>query len=292
MTDAVADIVSEQVLRESFRKHAALAQFHRLLQFGEHPDAKLDCLIDLLSADVELRNGGASIRGHDEVRAAAASANATPLAHFVKSWDARVDGGTTYVVAQVDQDDGSVRRSGSRYHAAFVTSDTILPKLSRLDVEPGEVVAELKIENAFAVNRARSLIHYFMALVENPQRDPEPFFELLAPVFSLHYTAEPLVDHAAVRRWVGGALSSVIASEHVLHSIVVAGGDAGCTNADVTMKSQAMFPDKSGAISRNKQVWSMVDDVAGRFARIERILIDRDAVIFFDATGRETTRPG
>ena len=49
----------------------------------------------------------------------------------------------------------------------------------------------------------------------------------------------------------------------------------------VRMTSQALFPDGSGAISRNVQTWLLRDAAGNRFPRIAGISIARDAVEFF-----------
>ena len=155
-------------------------------------------------------------------------------------------------------------------------TDAFLPSLKRLE---SQVVADPS-SRPRSDGRARSAVHYFIALVENPARDPAPFRELLGDRFSLHYTPTPMTDLEALDAWVKGALSSVVASEHDIHAIDVRDLGDGRFAVEVCMTSQALFPDGSGAISRNTQNWTIVDR-GERFARIEEILIDRDAVEFF-----------
>lgn len=289
MTAPIADIVPEQRLRESFRKHAALAQLHRLGQWAERPNGGIAGLLDVLHPDATIAIGDLSLKGRDEVARRASAPRR--VANRLTSWQGSlVEGGVDLdVLVDHRADRGAIAATA---RARFDTGGELLPRLRRLDVSLRDAglrdAASAPLLDSFAENRARSTIHYFIALVEDPARDPEPFFELLAPGYSLHYTPEPVTDAAALRAWVAGALSSVVASEHVIHEVLCRETAPGTYVAEVAMKSQARFPDGSGAISRNKQRWTFVDDATERFARIGEIAIERDGVVFFDADGRQT----
>ena len=289
----INDIVSEQRLRESYRKHATLAQLNRMWQYQERTGSGVGNLLDMMTPDVVVQSPHLSVRGHGEMRAALGDIPIDWQAgHVLKDWRIAVDEGTTAFDARIEYltaaPGGAATSAEATYAARFVSVEGFLPKLARIDVTQGEARDGAVFKDMFAEHRARSVVHYFLALVENPARDADPFFELLAQDFALHYTANPITDEAAMRDWIAGPLSSVIASEHDLHSVTCSETGAGVYVAEVTMKSQAMFPDKSGAISRNTQHWTMTDTITDRFPRITEILIDRDSVVRFDANGIKT----
>jgi hypothetical protein len=242
------DVLPEQRLRESYVKHAVRAQLHRLYAAIEEGIPAPDIFDDPKSAASMI---------------AAVPNDALPAVEECRI-DLRPGGRIAFATA-----DGA-------FAGAFVRGDAFLPRLTQLAAtsRPASL-------SASAGHRTRSSVHHFIALVENPARDPQPFRELLRPVFSLGYTPTPMTGLAALDAWVKGALSSVIASEHDIHAIDVRDlGDAR-TACEVRMTSQALFPDGSGAISRNTQSWTLHDAAGDRFPRIEEILIARDAVEFF-----------
>lgn len=256
MAITAKDVLPESRLRESYVKHAVRAQLYRLF-------ATID--------------GGAPAADiFDDPHAAA------PMLAGARS--ASLDG------CRIELHPG--RRVGfatadGALSGEFLRGDGFLPRLTTLETKPGP--------GAPTGHRTRATVHYFIALVENPARDPLPFRELLAEKFSLNYTPAPMTDLAAVETWVKGALSSVIASEHDIHAIDVRDLGDGRTAAEVRMTSQALFPDGSGAISRNTQNWTMHDTPSERFPRVIEILIARDAVEFFgpapDYEPRERPKP-
>lgn len=259
---APADLVPEQQLRESYVKHAVRAQLYRLLdrwaQSGDDPRDLGDLIDGAAPAHPFLQRAGGQL-----------AACRIDLDHEGGiELSAAFDGGAT-LTALLDRGTAFLPRFRS------VASDCDMP--SALPIS--------------ATYRASAAVHYFIALVENPARDPEPFFELLADRFSLHYTAVPVTDAGALRSWVTGRLASVVASEHDIHNIICTDLGNGRYTVEVTMKSQALFPDGAGAISRNKQLWTMIDEPGWRFPRITEILIDRDAVEFFGPAPAYEPRP-
>lgn len=131
---------------------------------------------------------------------------------------------------------------------------------------------------AYAQNRIRSLVHRFTSLVEDPRRDPQPFRELLAPGFHLHYIEPPIDSFDALAAWVAGPLSSVVASTHIIANIGLERLGERDYRATIDMRSEALFPDGSGIESVNTQTWTVTDEASEPFARISAITIRRDAV--------------
>lgn len=249
MTEAARD--REQRLRQSYIKHAALAQLHRWWQYYD------DSAAGLPNTD----------------------------AHFLKASTVHVqnDGAVT-ISAEVERltrgrdTDGGVMRSTTHCSAVLRPTDAVLPKITEIRIADDDLEPAAEFRPAYPQNRIRSLVHYFTALVENPGRDPQPFRELLAPGFRLHFV-EPAVDSFdALTAWVAGPLSSVVASTHVVSGIGLERLGERDYAATIDMQSEALFPDGSGVASRNSQTWTVIDDKSERFARIAKIAIRRDEV--------------
>jgi hypothetical protein len=239
MTEAAQD--REQRLRESYRKHAALAQLSSWLH--RHDQA-----------------GGAS-------------------AHFIKTSAVHLQSdGAIAIDAEIDcfNVSGQVMKSSAHCHAVMRATDGVLPKIADVRIAEGTRQRAESFRSAQAENRIRSLIHYFMALVESPGRDPQPFRELLAQRFSLNLIEPPIESFEALSAWVAGPLSCVVASTHVISDLALAKLGDNDYSTTVGMRSEALFPDGSGIASRTTQTWTVADDTQERFARVRQIAIRRD----------------
>jgi hypothetical protein len=248
MVVTAEDLLPERRLRESYVKHAARAQLYRLwasIQEGT-------CVKELLEGTeakerVLLPPDPGALPSVADIAIALEAGNSISFASA--------------------QDEVFGR---------FARGAAVLPRLTAFSsTKPGTT------RLSAAAHRACGTVHYFIALVENPERDPKPFRELLAADFDLGYTATPMKDLAALDAWVAGPLSSVVASEHDIHSIQVRDLGADRSIAAVAMTSQALFPDGSGAISRNTQNWTLDHGTGECFPRVMEISIARDAVEFF-----------
>jgi hypothetical protein len=239
MTEAAQD--REQRLRESYRKHAALAQLYCWLQ------------------------------RHDQTSGASAHFLRASAVHLQSDGAVAIDGEIECLNVS-----GYVMRSKAHCHAVMRPTDGVLPKIADVRIAEGMRQQADSFESAQAENRIRSLIHYFMALVENPGRDPHPFRELLAAGFSLNLAEPPIASFDALAAWVAGPLSSVVASTHVISDLALDNLGDREYSATIGMRSEALFPDGSGIASRTTQTWTIADDAQERFARIRQVTIRRD----------------
>lgn len=280
------DLVPEKQLRESYRKHAVRAQLHRWWQHYENPEAGLQNQLDVLDENIVVQSIAGDAHGHDEFAEAVLQLPSDwQNGHLLTNCTVDLDDDDG-ISLSVDLDyynvgmlpDDGVSKSTVSYIAEMQPTDQILPKFTKISITQNDQKAVTEFRDAFVENRMRSLVHYFTALVENPARDPEPFREVLTSQFSFHYTDDPINTVEKLTAWVTGPLSSVIASEHVINEVKIEPLGASRYALTVKMKSQAMFPDKSGIISKNNQTWTVHDTLSDRFPRIEKITIDRDDV--------------
>ncbi|QGN53466.1 hypothetical protein [Novosphingobium sp. Gsoil 351] len=263
---APTDLVPEERLRRSYIVHALTAQLYRLLAASEADHA----------AEFAVEGAGPGL----DPSAIASLARLLGGSRITGCEIALADDGTWIFAARLGEGEGpnSALAPAGLIRGVASACPADLPQILELRAELGSEPRTRTGAAAVLNARVRGLVHYFFSLVENPSRDPVPFHELLAPSFALDLVDPPLQSLEAVDGWVTVRLASVVASEHAIAEIAVE-ADEGLLR--VIMKSQALFPDGSGAISRNTQRWRVRDDGQGRFPRIESIAIERDGVIFF-----------
>lgn len=282
----------ERRLKESYIKHAALAQLYRWWQYYDARAIGLSNQLDVLDKGARVTLGSDEPKGHDDY---AAAVQKLP-AHWRDAYLPRAptvqlqENGDITIAAEVEHlnlgihPGGGVMRSTAYCNAVLRRTDTLLPKITEIRITAGAFQRVDEFRPAYAENRIRSLVHYFTALAENPGRDHHPFRELLAAGFGLHYTDPPIESFDALAAWVAGPLSCVVASSHVVSDIGLEELSELEYSATVGMRSEAMFPDGSGIASRNTQSWIVTDNKSERFARIRRITIRRDEVRRFQAS--------
>jgi len=180
---------TESDIRQSYQEHGALAQLHRWYQFYENKTVGLDNQLGLLTetGSVVLPSGSFNSRN-----AYAQGVQQLP-GHWQHSHELRNvsidvnDDDTLNLTATITYrnlgtlPDAAVQANTVSYNTTLIQTDTALPVFSQIEITTGEPVETDGFRDLYPENRLLSLIHYWMALVEHPSRNAEPFKELLAP---------------------------------------------------------------------------------------------------------------
>jgi hypothetical protein len=261
--------IREARLRQSFIKHAALAQVYRWWQYADAPPEDPALLLGLLEKNATAAFGSA-MHPHR------VHCLGTPTLKVQSDGSVSISAEVERVSANSPSCAATLESTG-HFHGLLRPTESVLPTIVEARIHHGHFPQTGPLQRAEAENRIRSLVHYFTALVENPRRDARPFSELLTPDFSLHFTEPPIDSLDALTAWVAGPLSSVVASHHAIGDIVFEPRDDREYAVTIGMRSEALFPDGSGIRSSNTQHWTVTDGNE-RFARIRTISIERHSL--------------
>jgi hypothetical protein len=270
-------MTSTDTIRQSHIRHAVMAQIHRWYQIYENPETTIDNQIDILSPDIKLKSGLGEGVGHEAYRQRIAHLPKTwKNAHFVRQAEVRIgaDGTIALDVAltylnQGMKPDGSVRTAELRYDARLQPTDTVLPRFTTIEIKQLSEGTAPAFEEAYPENRLKSLLHYWLALIEDPARRVEPFKELLADGFELHFSSGTITDMAAFEAWLRGPGSAAAASAHALSGFSFEPAGVDRLRMQVDFAWQGPLPDGKAMAAKTRHRWTVIDNPKERFARIE-----------------------
>jgi hypothetical protein len=178
-------------VKQGYVKHAAMAQLHRWCQIYENPETTITNQLDILAQDIKLKSGLGEGVGHEVyVQRIDQLPKTWKNAHFVRGSRITLgadglislDASLTYL-NQGMKPDRSVRTAELTYTTALRPTDTVLPQFSQIEITQLSEGTATAFKEAYAENRVLSLMHYWLALIEDPMRRLEPFRELLAGDF-------------------------------------------------------------------------------------------------------------
>lgn len=258
-------------------RHAALAQLHRWYQFYESPNATLENQLDILSDTISLKSGLGEAVGHAAYCERLKDLPDTWLnAHFVNNSVFRIspDG-----MIHMDVDlhylnqgmlpDQAVRAAELSYKTVLSPSDTVLPKFTSIEISEKKDGIFDSFVPAYPENRLASLAHYWLALLENPEHDSEPFREILADGFSLNFASGALTDFEEFKEWLAGPVSQIPESTYDLSDLAHEQLDDNIYRFTASLDWRAVLADGRDVTSKTKHVWLIEDNPAERFARIK-----------------------
>jgi len=270
-------------IRAGWLEHAARAQLHRWYQVYERPAGGIDNALDILAEDVVVNSGLGTATGHDEYASRVAQLPATwRNSHVVESSIVEVgDGERLTLTADVTYrnagmlESGAVRVAGLDYVMEMRKGDATLPLLTRVEIGQREDGETETFADAYAENRLLSLVHYYLALIEDPARDPEPMRELLGPNFSLNFSSGAITSFDDFSAWLAGPGSQVTASTHLIENFSHETLDEDRHyRLSVDFDWSGILPDGTTMVARTRHVWTVINDVTERFARIENVDVE------------------
>ncbi len=278
---AVRDMATEEI-ELGYMKHAALAQLHRWYLLYEEPRYGIANQLDILDPEIRLKSSLGEGQGHDQYKERVKQIPAEwKNAHYLKSADVAVaDDGTVSMTANITYlnqgmlADGSVRTADLTYTTQLKPTDTVLPKFTSIEIGQNSEGAADAFVSAYGENRMRSLVHYWLALIEDPARDAEPVREILADGFSLNFSSGAINDFEGFRAWLAGPGSAVKASTHEIGDFTHALTADGNYTITMTFDWNGILPNDAEMTAKTRHTWVVVDDPTQRFARIKTMDVE------------------
>ena len=269
--------MSTQDVYEGFIRHAAMAQLHRWVQFYEHSEAKLENQLDILDEAVFVKSDLGEATGHEAYAERLKALPGTWLnAHFVSNPNfVLIEDGTVQLSADVRYvnkgmlADGAVRGAELSYTMELSPTNDVLPKFTRIEIAQVSNCTLGTFSSAYEANRLASLLHYWLALIEDPRRNPEPVREILAEGFSLNFSSGGITEFDEFKEWLEGPGSQIPASTYTLSDLVHEDYGNQTYSLSAVLDWRGILPDGREVGSKTRHDWIVEDDPSERFARIK-----------------------
>ena len=268
-------------IKQGYRKHAALAQFHRWYQLYENGAVPVENALDALAPDVIVKSGLGEAKGHDAYKARVSQLPKTwKNAHFPRNITVttKLDGSAVLKADLTYLNDGmkpgTVRSAELTYTMEFKADAAVLPKITNVGIAQNSEGVAAAFKDAYVDNRARSLMHYWLALIEDPSRNIEPFKEIFADGFALNFSTGKISDAASLEKWFRGPASAVAASTHVIENFKAEAVGPTEFKVSAEFEWEGILPNNAEMTARTRHSWLIVDNPKERFARIKSMDVE------------------
>lgn len=273
-----AELMSTVEIKSGYQRHAALTQLHRWYMLYEEPRYG----IDSLDENVNIVSGLGEANGHAEYAERVQKLPTTwKNAHDIKSTNVSIaDDGTITLTAELTYQnqgllpDNAIRTTELSYTTELKPTDGPLPKFTSVKIDQNSDGTTDSFVSQYAHNRTKALVHYWLTLIENPARDPEPVKEILADEFSLNFSSGAITTFDGFKEWLAGPGSQITASTHLISNF--AQESVGENTYKVTMDFDwnGILPDNSEMAAKTRHTWTVVDDPTKRFAQIKTVDVE------------------
>ncbi|MEO9819481.1 MAG: hypothetical protein ABJZ83_07695 [Yoonia sp.] len=274
--------MTHEEIRQGFQEHAALTQYYRWYQLYERPEGGLENALDILTENVTVTSTFGTANGHAEYSERVAQLPDTwRNAHHVVSTEiTHGEDGSMALSAQVTYQnqgmlpDNVVRQADLTYTVEIVPGVAEIPLLTNVLIEQNDEPTAGEFVDAYANNRMLSLVHYWLALIEDPSRNAEPVREILADDFSLNFSSGVISDFEGFEAWLAGPGSQVVASTHVISNFSAEETVENIYAVTVDFDWSGILPNDAVMIAKTRHNWTVVNHPTERFARIRSIDVE------------------
>lgn len=277
-----AEMMSTNEIKQGYKQHAALAQLHRWYLLYEEPEYGIDNALDILSEDVYVKSGLGEARGHEQYAERVKQLPTTwKNAHEVKSVDVVVnDDGSLQLTTDITyQNQGmlendAVRTAELSYTMSLTPGETVLPTFTHIAIAQNSDGLSDTFTPRYAENRLKSLVHYWLALIEDPARNAAPVEEILAEDFTLNFSSGAITDMEGFRQWLAGPASQVTASTHHVSNFSHEALDEDRYAVSMDFDWNGILPDNTEMTAKTRHLWIVLDNRSERFPRIQTVDVE------------------
>jgi hypothetical protein len=274
--------MTTDTVKQGCIKHAAMAQLHRWYQIYENVDTTLANQLDILASDIKLKSGLGEGVGHEaysqrinQLPKTWKNAHLVNGSNFKLSADGTIDLDITLTyLNQGMKPDGSIRSAELTYTTKLKPTANVLPQFSQIEIKQLNEGVAPAFKDAYPENRVLSLMHYWLALIEDPKRNLGPFKEILADGFELQFSSDKINDFQAFEKWFRGPASAVAASTHVIDNFSYEVIDKKTWRVQADFTWQGLLPDGKEMVTKTRHRWTVIDNPQERFARIKTATVE------------------
>ena len=279
--DIVALSINKFILKEmkistptTKEQHLAKVQLYRWYQLYEREinQERINNQMEILADDIYMKTAAGEMNGKHNYPERLAVYKGWKNAHHVESTNIvytekgiKLEADIRY---QNIRPDGEKNSYTIHYKTELAQNGNTLPLFSAIEIVPtGETMEAFK--DAYAENRTKSLMYYWLASMERLDGDVEPFKELLASNFALNFsTSSQIKSIQELKTWLNEIPMQLKESSHYPENFSVKTIMENEYEVTVEFDWKGITKENKQVKARTKHIWYVVDNPNERFAKI------------------------
>ncbi|SFI78442.1 MULTISPECIES: hypothetical protein [unclassified Bacillus (in: firmicutes)] len=261
--------------------HLALIQYYRWYQVYEVPfnKARIDNQLDILADEVEISSQAGTTKGKmglaDRLRMFEGWQNAHHVenASIKQLNDEELSLEADILYQNIRPDDS---RYSYRIHYSTILKlrENDLPLFTKVHLEPIGTVENPEFTSAYADNRAKSFMHYWLYLMETASVNGDKFKELLAEPFELNLSTASKIDTLkGFNEWLSTAPSQVKGSGHYPKNLSVTENADNTISVSVDFEWEGISVENKPMVAETHHEWVLENNLDERFARMKMMKV-------------------
>jgi hypothetical protein len=267
--------------QEIQNNHLALTQYHRWYQVYEQPftKASIENQLDILADDVEISSQAGTMKGKEGLPERLKMYEGWQNAHHVQNTKVELlDKDTLKLEANILYQ--NIRPDDSRYSYAINYATTLqlrendLPIFKTVSIQPTGNIEPPQFISAYAENRTKFFMHYWLYLMETIATNANKFNELLAKDFQLNMSTTSLIDSwGGFSEWAASVPKQIKESGHYPKKNSAKENADGNINVTVDFDWEGISVDDKPTIAETHHEWILENNPDERFAKMKNMVV-------------------
>ncbi len=283
------DEITTSIIMGSFRTQAALSQFFRWFQFYEHEKASLNHQTTIVAPEIQFDSNQGFATG---VEAYQTTIHKIPRvwqnSHFVSDVHIERDknnmlmldadiiflnrgalvqnhilGSRLKIKSQFNDDFTSVAEASEQ-----TDKESALPLMRRMNVSSSQNGKVKEYQSSYAQNRLKSLLHYWLHLIENPNRSLDDFEVILTETYRTEFSEEDFASEVGMQGWLVRPEASAKAMHYRVRNIQIEELDMNKYSLKAEMDWYGLIENDEQVTGRVNQIFAVIDDPHDPYAKI------------------------
>jgi hypothetical protein len=261
--------------------HLALTQYHRWYQVYEAPftKARINNQLDILADDIEISSQARTSRGKDSLTDRLKMYEGWQNAHHVQTTRVELlDKGLLKLEADILYQ--NIRPDNSRYSYTIHYSTTLqlrennLPVFKTVNIKGTGNIEPPLFQSAYADNRAKSFMHYWLYLMETVETNAYKFKELLAENFELNLSTAPKITTLEnFYEWAATISKRVKVSGHYPKNTYIKEKEDKTISVSVDFEWEGISIEDKPMIAETHHEWILENNWDERFVRMKKMSV-------------------
>ena len=261
--------------------HLALTQYYRWYQVYEVPlnKARINNQLDILAEEIEISSQAGTSKGKLGIEDRLRMFEGWQNAHHVENTSIK-QLNDEELSLEADILYQNIRPDDSRYSYRIHYSTSLklrendLPLFTKVHLEPIGTVENPQFTSAYAENRAKSFMHYWLYLMETASVNGNKFKELLAVQFKLNLSTGSKIDTLkGFNEWLATASSQVKQSGHYPENLSITENTDNTIHVSVDFEWEGISAENKPMIAETHHEWVLENNLEERFARMKMMKV-------------------
>lgn len=261
--------------------HLALTQYYRWYQVYEVPlnKARINNQLDILAEEIEISSQAGTSKGKMGIEDRLRMFEGWQNAHHVENTSIKqltdeelsLEADILYQNIRPDDSRYSYR---IHYSTSLKLRENDLPLFTKVHLEPIGTVENPQFTSAYAENRAKSFMHYWLYLMETASVNGNEFKELLAEQFELNLSTGSKIDTLkGFNEWLATASSQVKQSGHYPENLSITENTDNTIHVSVDFEWEGISAENKPMIAETHHEWVLENNLEERFARMKMMKV-------------------